>query len=428
MPSPADRLARLAAERRLFTPGPRGPLAVCLVYPNTYAVGMGNLGFQAVLRILSDDPHVTVDRAFLPDGPRPEWPRTLRALESDRPVGDFDVIAFSISFETDYLHVLDILALVGLRLRRDARGSGAPLVLAGGPATFLNPEPLAEFVDLFLIGEAEEMLPEFVARAAAGAPGREALLERTEDVAGEDERGAGSACVPAQRHAGEREDVQDVQVVGLEGDGEGDDVEVAHGTLALQRAQRARPSRARSVRQERAIDGDVWVVRQDPQDRLEAQVAHADRIGVGIDQAHREGPSRAGREEPALGGQAGETVGRTVHRRLAGPYPRPSATSRRRPGGADARTSSCQPAFAFGTGTAQLTAARERAPTCPKTAKPSETPDGAVKMSGVTQNGAPFRGTLAVEGEAIHGARPPSRRRSSRGTRTRRAAGGPPGA
>src|SRR5215468_10401781 len=184
MHRPADRLARLAAERRLFAPGPRGPLAVCLVYPNTYAVGMGNLGFQAVLRILSDDPHVTVDRAFLPDGPRTQWPRTLRALESDRPVGDFDVVAFSISFETDYLHVLDVLALAGLPLRRDARGPGAPLVVAGGPATFLNPEPLAEFVDLFLIGEAEEMLPEFLARAAAGAPGRDALLERTEDVAG----------------------------------------------------------------------------------------------------------------------------------------------------------------------------------------------------------------------------------------------------
>jgi radical SAM superfamily enzyme YgiQ (UPF0313 family) len=184
MPRSPDRLARLAAERRLFTPGPRGPLAVCLVYPNTYAVGMGNLGFQAVLRILSDDPHVTVDRAFLPDGPRTEWPRTLRALESDRPVGDFDVVAFSISFEADYLHVLDVLALAGLPLRRDARGAGAPLVLAGGPATFLNPEPLAEFVDLFLIGEAEEMLPEFVARAAAGSPGRDALLERTEDVVG----------------------------------------------------------------------------------------------------------------------------------------------------------------------------------------------------------------------------------------------------
>src|SRR5262245_58698629 len=184
MPHTPDRLARLAAERRLFTPGPRGPLSVCLVYPNTYAVGMANLGFQAVLRILHDDPHVTVERAFLPDGPRAGWPRTLRSFESNRPVADFDVLALSISFETDYLHVLDILARAGLPLRRATRGARAPLVLAGGPATFLNPEPLAEFVDLFLIGEAEEMLREFLARAAAGAPGRDALLERTEDVAG----------------------------------------------------------------------------------------------------------------------------------------------------------------------------------------------------------------------------------------------------
>jgi radical SAM superfamily enzyme YgiQ (UPF0313 family) len=184
MPRNTHRLARLAAERRLFTPGPRGPLSICLVYPNTYPVGMANLGFQAVLRILNDDAHVTVERAFLPEGPPSDWPRPLRSLESDRPLGDFDVLAFSISFETDYLHVLDVLALAGLPLRRTARGPSAPLVLAGGPATFLNPEPLAEFVDLFLIGEAEEMLPEFLARATAGAPGRDALLERTEDVAG----------------------------------------------------------------------------------------------------------------------------------------------------------------------------------------------------------------------------------------------------
>ena len=184
MPRATDRLARLATERRLFPAGPRGPLSVCLVYPNTYAVGMANLGFQAVLRILNDDPHVAVERAFLPEGPASSWPHPLRSFESDRPVGDFDVLAFSISFETDYLHVLDVLALAGLPPRRTSREPSAPLVLAGGPATFLNPEPLAEFVDLFLIGEAEEMLPEFLARAAVGSPGRAALLERTEDVAG----------------------------------------------------------------------------------------------------------------------------------------------------------------------------------------------------------------------------------------------------
>src|SRR5439155_258049 len=181
MPHPADRRA---AERRLFRPGPSGPLSVCLVYPNTYAVGMANLGFQAVLRILAEDPRVTADRAFLPNGPRAEWPRTLRSLERDRPLGDFDVVAFSLSFEADYVHVLDCLGLAGIPLWRRERGADGPLVIAGGPATFLNPEPLAEFVDLFLIGEAEDMLGEFLARATAEPFSREGVLERSEEVHG----------------------------------------------------------------------------------------------------------------------------------------------------------------------------------------------------------------------------------------------------
>src|SRR5438477_5461517 len=174
---------RLARERRLFAAGPSGPLSVCLVYPNTYPVGMANLGFQAVLRLLAQDPRVTCERAFLPDGPRAEWPRTLRSLEHDRPVRDFDVVAFSISFEADYVHVLDCLALAGIPLWRSERTAG-PLVVAGGPATFLNPEPVAEFVDLFLIGEAEEMLGEFLARATTGPLGRDGILERSEEVRG----------------------------------------------------------------------------------------------------------------------------------------------------------------------------------------------------------------------------------------------------
>jgi radical SAM superfamily enzyme YgiQ (UPF0313 family) len=183
MPRP-DRLSRLAAERLQFAPGPSGPLRVCLVYPNTYPVGMANLGFQAVYRILAEDPRITCERAFLPEGPRAEWPRTLRSLEHDRPVRDFDVIAFSLSFESDYLHVLDCLALAGVAPSRAERGERAPLVLAGGPATFLNPEPLAEFVDLFLVGEAEEMLPEFLAAATREPFSRAGVLERAEEVRG----------------------------------------------------------------------------------------------------------------------------------------------------------------------------------------------------------------------------------------------------
>ncbi len=183
-PADGDLARRRAEEHVLFAPGPDGPLRVCLVYPNTYAVGMANLGFQAVLRLLAEDPRVTVDRAFLPDGPRPRWPRRLKSFARGLPLDAFDVVAFSISFEQDYVHVLDCLALAGLPLRRAARRPHDPLVLAGGPATFLNPEPLAEFVDLFLIGEAEEMLGEFVAAALAGPISRAGLLERAEPLRG----------------------------------------------------------------------------------------------------------------------------------------------------------------------------------------------------------------------------------------------------
>jgi radical SAM superfamily enzyme YgiQ (UPF0313 family) len=145
---------------------------------------MANLGFQAVYRLLAEDPRVTADRAYLPDGTREPAVRTLRSFEQERPLASFDVIAFSISFESDYVHVLDCLRLAGLPPLRAERRAGAPLVMAGGPAVFLNPEPLAEFVDLFLIGEAEEMLPEFVGLAADGPASRDALLERTADVAG----------------------------------------------------------------------------------------------------------------------------------------------------------------------------------------------------------------------------------------------------
>src|SRR2546426_2628912 len=156
MPRLPDRLGR---ERRLFESTPNGPLSVCLVYPNTYPVGMANLGFQAVLRILALDPRVTCERAFLPDGPRAEWPRTLRTLEHDRPVRDFDVVAFSISFEADYVHVLDCLALAGIPLWRSERTAGS-LVVAGGRAPLLRPQPPPRFVGLFLFRAARGMLGE----------------------------------------------------------------------------------------------------------------------------------------------------------------------------------------------------------------------------------------------------------------------------
>jgi radical SAM superfamily enzyme YgiQ (UPF0313 family) len=156
--------ARQAREYLLFPKKRAADIRVCLVYPNHYRVAMGNLGFQAVYEIFDRHAGAVCERAFLPDAETPALvPRGgLRSLESHALVRDFDLIAFSISFETDYWHVVRLLDLIGLPLTsRERDGTGA-LIIAGGPAVFLNPEPLADFIDLFLIGEAEEMLPEFL--------------------------------------------------------------------------------------------------------------------------------------------------------------------------------------------------------------------------------------------------------------------------
>jgi radical SAM superfamily enzyme YgiQ (UPF0313 family) len=169
-------------EKFLFTPNSHGNVSVCLAYPNTYEVAMGNLGYQAVFRMLATTPGVVCERLFL-DPSRP--PATL---ESGRSPGDFDILAFSLSFESDYPNIVRMLDASGIPARRaDREGSSRawPLLMAGGPATFLNPEPVAPFFDLFLIGEAEEMLPEAFEGAQGWAGlGHGDMLERLSAVEG----------------------------------------------------------------------------------------------------------------------------------------------------------------------------------------------------------------------------------------------------
>ncbi len=152
-----------------------GKLCVALVYPNAYRLGMANLGLHAVYRLLNAHPRTLCERAFLPDDPG-EAPRTV---ESGRPLAEFDVVAFSLSFEEDYLHVVEILDRAGLPLRASGRRPGDPLVVGGGIAVQINPEPVAPFFDLFLVGEGEELCQPFLdALLDAGARGhdREGLL------------------------------------------------------------------------------------------------------------------------------------------------------------------------------------------------------------------------------------------------------------
>jgi radical SAM superfamily enzyme YgiQ (UPF0313 family) len=139
---------------------------VCLAYPNAYRTGMSNLGFQVVYALLNERPDWICERTFLPDPGDEECfsPGSipLFSLESQRPLPDFDLVAFSVPFENDYPNILKILEMARIPLDAARRGGRDPLVVGGGVAVTLNPEPLAPFFDLFLLGEGEEMLGDFM--------------------------------------------------------------------------------------------------------------------------------------------------------------------------------------------------------------------------------------------------------------------------
>ncbi|MFZ0451019.1 MAG: radical SAM protein [Desulfatiglandaceae bacterium] len=154
---------RLAAEEGYVKKDWGGKkLAVALAYPNYYRLGMSNLGFQIVYELLNRRPDVVAERVFLPQGQEMslylESGKPLLSMESQRPVLDFDVLAFSLSFENDFPNILEILKLARVPLRAADRTEKTPLVMAGGVTTFLNPEPIAPFFDFFLLGEAEKNL------------------------------------------------------------------------------------------------------------------------------------------------------------------------------------------------------------------------------------------------------------------------------
>src|SRR6202163_1636567 len=154
-------------------------LRVALAFPNTYWVGMSNLGFQTVYRLFNAEDDIVCERVFLP--PKQELAALVAArtpivtLESQTPVGDFDVIAFSVSFEWDYVNILTLLRLAGVPRYATERNERHPLVVIGGAVTFVNPEPLAPFADVIAAGEGEELVPS-LGRAFRGASGRAELL------------------------------------------------------------------------------------------------------------------------------------------------------------------------------------------------------------------------------------------------------------
>ncbi|MFC1592144.1 radical SAM protein [Thermodesulfobacteriota bacterium] len=155
---------------------PNGRLRIALAFPNTYYVGMSNLGLQVLYRLLNLIPDVSCERVFLPE-PREvlqlqKTGRPLVTYESGTPVGACHILAFSLSFENDYANILTMLDLAGITPLQQERPPREPLLIAGGITTFLNPEPLAAIFDLFIIGEAEGVLQECVDRALQHYGGR----------------------------------------------------------------------------------------------------------------------------------------------------------------------------------------------------------------------------------------------------------------
>jgi len=140
-----------------------GRLPVALLYPNKYAVGVSSLGFQLVYSLLNRFEHLVCERFFLPE----DSSTILRSFESARPLSDFPLVFYSISFEHDYVNLARLLMAGGIPLFSEDRldtpiTKDNPLLIGGGVATFMNPEPLAPFTDLFLLGEAEGILPDLL--------------------------------------------------------------------------------------------------------------------------------------------------------------------------------------------------------------------------------------------------------------------------
>jgi len=175
--------ARLTLAKEVgYVTKPHGSrLRIALAFPNTYWVGMSNLGFQTMYRLFNAEDDIVCERFFLP--PKQELAALsaarapLLTLESQTPVGDFDIVAFSVSFEWDYVNVLTLLRLAGIPSYAAERSPHHPLIVIRGAVTFVNPEPLAPFADVIAAGEGEALVPG-LRRAIAAASDRADLLER----------------------------------------------------------------------------------------------------------------------------------------------------------------------------------------------------------------------------------------------------------
>lgn len=139
-----------------------GKLPVALVWPNSYRVGMSSLALHILYRLFNDEPDVVCERVFFGHQQAPGRNEPLLSLESQRGLDEFAAVAFTISYELDYFNVIQMLRRAGFPVFAAERDESWPLLIAGGPAVYTNPEPLAEIFDAFAIGEGEAIVPPLI--------------------------------------------------------------------------------------------------------------------------------------------------------------------------------------------------------------------------------------------------------------------------
>jgi len=172
---------RLAREEGVILKDWGGRLPIALIYPNSYYVGMSNLGLHTLYRYLNSYQDIVAERAFR-EGDKGQ---AIISLESQRPLSDFAVLAFTVSYELDYFNVVQILKTSGLPLYAAERDERHPLVIAGGPCIIANPMPLVPFFDVLCIGEAEAILPAMLPVISGGITGkRDELLKALAQLPG----------------------------------------------------------------------------------------------------------------------------------------------------------------------------------------------------------------------------------------------------
>lgn len=142
-------------------------MTFALAFPDIYEIGMSHLGFRILYSLINSRCDTAAERVFCPwpdmSGQLRKHKRPLATLETCTPLGDLDVVGFSLQYEMTFTNVLEMMDLAGIAVRSRDRGDSDPLIAVGGPVVF-NVEPLADFVDLVFVGDAEELVPEFLDR------------------------------------------------------------------------------------------------------------------------------------------------------------------------------------------------------------------------------------------------------------------------